>query len=172
MQSYQANNPRTLPRRLDTCTGRECTQANRQLIANPSVTKVSRETHASRRSPMRCTYTTLLVEGGKPHSIKRREQSAPGRKTQPRTLPHTIPPHGGAGAWVTTTTAAAAATTANIVASSLNADNSSAAPKDDTETACCIAALLIPTRPKATERKRSENTESEKVDHRGEAERH
>jgi len=94
MQSYQAINPR-MPRRLDTYTDRECTQANRQLIANPSVAKVSRETHASRRSHMCCSYTTLLVGEGKPHSRKRREQPAPGRKTQPRTLPHTIPPHGG-----------------------------------------------------------------------------
>ena len=38
MQIYQANNLCT-PRRLDTCTDRDCTQAIRQLIANPSVAK-------------------------------------------------------------------------------------------------------------------------------------
>ncbi len=82
---------------------------------------------------------------------------------------YTIPPHGGKGAWVTTTTAAAVVT-ANITASSLNADNSYAEGKDDAETACWIAALIIPTPPNATERTRSKNTESETVDHKGEAE--
>jgi hypothetical protein len=120
---------------------------------------------------MCCSYTTLPLKGGKLHiNKKRREQSAPARKTQPHTLPHTIPTHGGTGAWVTTTTAAAAAT-ANIATSSPNVDNSSTAPKDDAETACWIAALLIPTRPKATERTRSEKTKCEKLDHREEAER-
>jgi hypothetical protein len=67
-------------------------------------------------------------------------------------------------------TIAAAAATANIIAFTLNADNSFAAPKGDTSTAYWITALILPTPPNTTDRTRSESTEREKVEHKGEAE--